>query len=177
MLFVKGHSKSMALEDLSFLSSSLKGNLKTKFFYQGFLRDTQSMKGHMTLTGEDISLSELKLNTLLGPLSLPSLNWETVDLKLELKEGEVLFEKVELGSSKDALKIKMRGSMALSKRFFRLQSYNIELQIDLDKNTEFAFLDLMFAGHKEVQPQFYRYSIRLVGQGSQIPKIEKLESF
>ena len=58
-----------------------------------------------------------------------------------------------------------------------LSSYNLELQIDLDKEFPLRILDLMFSAYKEDKGKFYRYSVRLIGRGSQMPNMEKLENF
>ena len=180
LYFIKGSSRLINLKDLSFLYPNMSGDLRIQFSYKGSVEDIENMTGELNLTGKNVNFSELKLNTLLGSLNLPSIEWTKVELKLEIKEGELIFKKIDLGSSRDELKIKMRGSGAFRyfRRSFRLNSYNIELQIDLDKKREFGFLDLMFANYKkEIQSKFYRYSVRLIGQGSQVPKIEELEAF
>ena len=176
---IKGFSSHINLEDLTFLYPNMLGVLKTQFFYKGSVQYPENIKGEINLNGKNIVLSELQLNTLLGPLSLPSIEWTQLELKIQMKEGELIFEKVNLGEAGDQLKVKMRGSGAFgySRGSFRLNSYNIELEIDIDKTMEFGFLDLMFANYKESKSNFYRYSIRLTGQGSQVPKIEKLEKF
>jgi len=177
--FLRGSSSLIDLKDLSFLYPNMSGDLKIQFFYQGSFQDVAGMTGELNLTGENISFSELKLNTLLGPLNLPSIKWTKLEIELEIKEGELIFKTVELGGEKDDLKVKMRGSGAFRsvRRAVRLSSYNIELQIDIDKKIPFGFLDLMFASYKEDKGDFYRYSVRMIGQGSQVPKMEKLESF
>lgn len=181
---LRGSSSLIDLKDLSFLYPNMSGDLKIQFFYQGSFQDVVGqdvvgMTGELNLTGENISFSELKLNTLLGPLNLPSIKWTNSETELEVKEGELIFKTVELGGEKDDLKVKMGGSGAFSsvRRAVRLSSYNIELQIDIDKKIPFGFLDLMFASYKEDKGDFYRYSVRMIGQGSQVPKMEKLESF
>ena len=176
---IKAFSRLIDLKDLSFLYPNMSGKLQMNFSYKGAFQELEEITGQLNLAGKSINLSELKLSTALGPLNLPSIQWTEVDMNLEIKDGELVFNKVELGSLKDKIKVKMRGSSSFklkrSKMIFN--SYNIELQIDLDENTAFGFLDLMFANYKEKKSNFYRYSIRLIGKGSQIPKIEKLENF
>lgn len=176
---LRGSSSLIGLKDLSFLYPNMSGDLKIQFFYQGSFQDVAGMTGELNLTGENVSFSELKLNTLLGHLNLPSIKWTKLETELEIKEGELIFKTVELGGEKDDLKVKMRGSGAFRsvRRAVRLSSYNIELKIDIDKKIPFGFLDLMFASYKEDKGDFYRYSVRMIGQGSQVPKMEKLESF
>ena len=178
MYFIRVFSNHINLKDLESLYPNMLGQVRSQFFYKGFVQETESILAELSLNGENIQLSTIRLNTFLGPLNLPPINWTQVNVEAQVKEGELIFEKVELGSAKDNLKIKMRGSGAVSyfRRFF-LSSYNIELEIDMDKDMEFSFLDLMFSGYKKDKGSFYRYSVRLIGQGSQIPKIEKLESF
>ena len=176
---IKGFTRLIDLKDLSFLYPNMSGKLQTNFSYKGSLQVLEEITGQLSLAGKSINLSELQLSTALGPLNLPSIQWTEVDMNLEIKDGELVFNKVELGSLKDKIKIKMRGSSSfrLVRRKVIFKSYNIELQVDLDENTAFGFLDLMFANYKEKKSNFYRYSVRLIGKGSQIPKIEKLENF
>ena len=176
MYFIRAFSNHINLKDLESLYPNMSGQLRYQFFYKGFVQEAESILAELNLNGGDVQLSTIQLNTFLGPLNLPPINWTKVNVEAQVKEGELIFEKVELGSSEDNLKIKMRGSGAVSylRRFF-LSSYNIELEIDMDKDIEFSFLDLMFSGYKEDKGNFYRYSVRLIGQGSQVPKIEKLE--
>ena len=179
LYLIKGSSSLINLKDLAFLYPNMSGKLNTRFSYKGSVQDIKKMTGELSLSGKNVSLSELQLNTVLGPLNLPPIKWTKLELNLRLKEGELVFKKTELGSSKDKLRVKMRGSGAFNyfRGRFRLSSYNIELQVDMNEKMEFGFLDLMFASHKEKKSNFHRYSVRLIGKGSQVPKIEKLEKF
>ncbi|MCZ0931800.1 MAG: hypothetical protein OXJ52_01435, partial [Oligoflexia bacterium] len=116
----------------------------------------------------------------LGPLNLPPIDWSSVKAEVEIKESEVIFKNLRLGESRDDFKIQMKGSGALSFSYRgqpRLSSYNLELQIDLNKDFPLRILDLMFSTYKEDKGDFYRYSVQLIGQGSQVPNMEKLENF
>ena len=79
----------------------------------------------------------------------------------------------------DPLRIKMKasGSLFASYGTVRLNSYDIQLQIDTRKDFQMSLLDLMFAAHKEDKGGFFRYMVRLTGQGKQVPHIEKLAEF
>ncbi|MCY4321257.1 MAG: hypothetical protein OXC37_02475 [Bdellovibrionaceae bacterium] len=180
--FIKGFAPFFDLRDLkSFTSKTeLSGNIKLQFFYNGSPQDVENIKASLQASGKDIYLSKLELQTPLGPLNLPTIEWSSISIDIEVKESELLFKTLRLGESKDDFNMQIRGSggLAFSSRFQPiLNSYNLELQIDLSKQLPIKILDLMFSSYKEDKGSFYRYSVRLMGQGSQVPRMEKLESF
>ena len=179
--FIKGESPSLNLKDLSELFPSIKlsGFLNLFFNYNGSLERMEKAKGYVRIEGKEISLSQTFIQTPLGPLNFPSIQWKEGELLARLKEGELLFEKINLGVFSDDFTVKMKGSLSLlfSSGQLRFPSYNIQLQIDMDKNFQMSLLDLMFSGQKEDKGSFFRYKVRLIGQGKQVPKIEKLSEF
>ena len=182
LYFVKGSSSFFNLKALDDLLSDaqLSGNIKTQFSYMGSFQQVEGIRAFMKANGKGISLSQLELQTPLGPLSLPPIEWSSVSVDVEVKESEIIFKSLRLGSDKDDFNIQMKGSGALSFTYsgqVRLISYNLELKIDLDKEFPLRILDLTFAPYKEDKGSFYRYSLRLIGQGSQVPHMEKLENF
>ncbi|MBC6415864.1 MAG: hypothetical protein GDA46_05680 [Bdellovibrionales bacterium] len=178
IFFINSSSNSIDLKDLDFLYPNMSGKVKGDFSWKGSLQDTESIVSELYLTGQTIKILKLQLDTFLGPLNLPPINWTKIELNFQIKEGELIFKKVELGTSEDALNIKMKGSSSFSYyRRLKIDSYNIALQIDLDKNLNFNFLNIMFSAYKEDKGSFDRYKVRLIGQGSQVPKMEKIESF
>lgn len=179
--FVKGKSPLLNLKDLDAVFPDIKmaGKVRTDFDYEGQPEKIQFSKAFFNIEGEDIYLSKTEFKTPLGPLSLPSVQWKEASASFSLKEGELLFKNILLGSPEDQFIVRMRGSGSLFASYGRigLNSYDIELQIDLDKNFKMNLLDLMFAGFKEDKGSFYRYSLRMTGQGNQIPNMEKLDEF
>ena len=180
--FVKGSSPFLNLKVLNDLlpNTQFSGHIRTRFSYSGSRQQVEKIKAFLKANGENINLSKLELKTPLGPLNLPPIEWSSVKADIEVKESEVVFNGLRLGEAKDDFNVQMKGSGALAFSYRgqpRLNSYNLELQIDLDKDFSLRILDLMFSPYKEDKGGFYRYSVRLIGQGSQVPKIEKLESF
>ena len=181
LYFVKAHSDRFQLESLSSVlkNNPLKGDLSFRSSFQGDPSDTNNIKASLKLESGGIELSPYQWDSTLGPVRLPSMEWKKLELDAEIKEGELILNKIELGTPGDKMQIKARGTGAFKWAYgrFRLSSYNIELQIDLKKDFSFSFLDLMFIAHKQEKADFYRYQLRLIGEGNQVPTMEKLESF
>ena len=177
--FIKGTSSSFNLKVLNDLmpKTQLSGLIKAGFSYSGSPEEASAVKASLKAEGEDIYLSKLELSTPLGPLNLPAIQWSAIKADIEVKESEVIFKSLRLGLDKDDFNIQMKGSGALAFSYNkrpRLRSYNLELKINLAKDFPLRILDLMFSNFKEDKGDFYRYSLRLIGQGSQVPKMEKL---
>ena len=180
--FIKGSAPFLDLKVFNdFIpNTQLSGNIKTQFSYSGSIEEAEKIKAFLKAIGENIYLSKLELNTPLGPLNLPPIRWRSAQVELEVKESEVVFKSLRLGESMDDFNIQLKGSGALSFSYRgqpRLSSYNLELQIDLDKEFPLRILDLMFSPYKQDKGNFYRYSLRLIGRGNQVPNMERLESF
>lgn len=179
--FIKGGSPALDLELLShvFPKARVSGNIQTDFDYSGHPERIQSSKAEWNLQGSGIHLSEMELKTPLGPLNLPSIHWGEGEALISLKEGELVLKKLRLGVPADDFIIQMKGSGSVFYSYgrLRLNSYDIQLQMDVNKNFRTSLLDLMFAGYKEDRGKFYRYSLRMTGQGNQVPNMEKLSKF
>ena len=179
--FVRGSSPFLKLEVLNGLFPNMKmsGTVQTHFDYEGNLERIQETKASFSLKGENIQFSKMELKTPMGPLSFPSAKWKEVEVVYQLKEEEIVFKTFRWGSPSDDLIIQMKGSGSVGFAFrrVRVNSYNIQLQIDVDKNYQIPILDVMFAEYKEDKGGFYRYRLRMTGQGNQVPNMEKLEEF
>jgi len=179
--FVKGNSPSLELKILSGLFPNMKmsGAVQTQFDYEGNFERIQEAEASLSLKGENIQLSKMELKTPLGPLSFPSAKWKEVEVVSQLKEEEVVVKTFRWGSPSDNLiiQIKGSGSVGFVDGRVRLNSYNIQLQIDVNKDFQIPILDLMFAEHKENKGEFYRYRLRITGRGNQVPNMEKLDEF
>lgn len=179
--FVKGNSPFLELKALSGLFPNVKmsGAVQAHFNYEGDLNKIQEAEASFNLKGENIQLSKMELKTPMGPLSFPSVKWKEVEVVSQLKEEEVVLKTFRWGSPSDDLIIQIRGSGSIGFIYgrVRLNSYNIQLQIDVDKNFQIPILDLMFADHKEDKGGGYRYRLRMTGQGNQVPNMEKLDKF
>ena len=180
--FVEGSAPFLNLKALTDLlpGAQFAGHIKAQFFYSGSPKQVEGIKAFLRANGKDIYLSKLELKTPLGPLNLPPINWSSVKAEIEIKESEVIFKSLSLGEEKDDFYIQMKGSGALGFSSWgqpKLSSYNLKLKIDLDKDFPLRILDLMFSPYKEDKGSFYRYSVQLIGSGSQVPNMEKLENF
>ena len=161
-------------------NTQFSGFVKSQFSFNGSPKHVEEIKTSLKTSGENIYLSKLELRTPLGPLNLPPIKWSSISADMEVKESEVLFKSLRLGEAKDDFYVQMKGSGALAFSYRGrpyLSSYNLELQIDLKKDFPLKILDLMFAVYREDKGDFYRYSLRLIGQGNQVPNMEKLENF
>lgn len=175
--FIQGSSPSL---DLSLLNSvlsgtQLTGKVQARWSYQGPLELIERAKAHFYLKGQAIYLSRAELKTSLGPLNFPPIDWNSVEMDFRLKEGEIVFKTFRLGEARDRFIVQMKGTGAVSFAYGqpRLDSYDIELQMDLRKGFEIPLLDLMFSGFKEDRGSFYRYGLQMSGRGSQVPQMEK----
>ena len=182
LYFITANSNQFQLESLSpFLENNpLKGAVGFWSLYEGSPEDISNIKARLRLESSGgVELSPYQWDSTLGPVRFPSIKWKKVEADLEIKEGELVFNKIEFGFPGDKMQVKARGSGAFTWSYgrIRLNSYNIELQIDLKKDFNFSFLDLMFMAYKEDNEDFYRYRLRLIGEGNQVPTMEKLESF
>ena len=139
----------------------------------------EEVKALLNLKGENVRLSSAEIHTPLGALNFPPIQWKEGEIVSHFKEGELVFKAFRLGSPSDDLIVQMKGSSSVNFSYgrLRLNSYNVQLQIDIDKNMEMNWLDLMLAGYKEDKGSFYRYRLRLTGQGYQIPDMETLSEF
>ena len=179
--FIKASSYSLNLKLLNELFPNMKwsGRASAHFDYEGSIKKQENIKALLNLKAENVQISKTQLNTPLGPLNLPPVFWRKAEIALQVKDGEIIFKTLQLGSASDSFIVKMKGSSSFLFSYgrLRLNSYNFQLQMDLDKDFPSGLLDLMFANYKEDKGGFYRYKLRLTGQGNQIPDMEKLEKF
>ena len=160
--FVQGSAPLLNLKILDnlFPNAEISGQTQIHFDYEGHPDRIQEVSASLNLKGKDIYLSKIELKTPLGPLSLPPIRWTEGSGVFALKEGELVFKNILLGAPSDDLIVRMKGSSSVFFSYgrLRLNSYDIQLQIDLDKDFQMNLLDLMFAGYKKDQGSFYRYS-------------------
>ena len=178
--FIKGYSPSFQLQTLnSFLNTKVSGLVKAQFDYKGSFNQIQNAKAFFNLTGDNIHLSQTEIPTVLGPLNFPSIKWKSGEMTLRLKEEEIVFKTFRLGAPSDYFIVQVKGSVSVFSSYGRVRfnSYNIQLQIDVDKRLQIRLLDLMFKSFKEDKTTFYRYRLRLTGRGNQVPKMETLSEF
>ncbi len=179
--FIKGYSPLLDLKALNSMFPNMKmsGVMKTRFDYTGSPRISEENKAFLNLTGEAIRLSQMEIQTPLGPLDFPSIQWKEGEIVLHLKKEELVFKTFRLGSPSDDLFVQMKGSASVFFSYgrIRLNSYDVQLQVDLNKGFQMSLLDIMFAGYKEDKGTFYRYKARLTGKGNQVPNMDKLSEF
>ena len=178
--FIKGYSPSFQLQALNnFLNTKMSGLVQARFDYEGSFNKIQEAKAFLNLTGNNIHLSQTEIPTMLGPLNFPSIQWKNGEVAFRLKEEEIVFKTFRLGDPTDYFIVQVKGSASIFSSYGRVRfnSYNIQLQIDVNKKLQIRLLDLMFKNFKEDKTTFYRYRLRLIGQGNQVPKMEKLAEF
>lgn len=179
--FINSHSPSLDLELVNSFFPDIKaeGKAKLRFDYEGHLERMEQSKAFLSLAIQGVRLSQTEIQTHLGPLNLPPISWKEGEILMNLKEGELIFQKLRLGSPSDdfIVQVKGSGSLIYSYGSVRLNSYDLQLQMDVDKTFPVNLLDLMFAGYKEDKGSFFRYRLRVIGQGQQVPNMEQLEEF
>lgn len=175
--FVKGY---MSLMDLSLFNPKMSGVIQSQFEYKGHPQRIQSSEASWSIKGTNIHLSKMELQTPLGALSLPPIKWQKAEALILLKEGELNFKKINLGMHPDDFIVQIKGSGSLVYLYgnMRLNSYDLQLQMDVAQSLRISsLLDLMFVGYKTTLGDKYRYSLRMMGEGNQVPNMEKLSSF
>ncbi len=178
--FIKGNAPFWELEVLNNLFKVKMSGLARAFFdYKGSLKKFEEVIAFLNLKGTNVQLSGTEFKTALGPLNFPPMKWKEIEIASHLKEGELVFKTFRLGAVGDDFIVRLKGSGALLFSYgkVRLNSYDIQLQMDVDKALSIGILDLMFANFKEDKGSFYRYSLRLRGQGHRVPNMEKLPEF
>ena len=79
--------------------------------------------------------------TNLGNITLPDLKWSEVNLKMQLKNQELVIEKFQMGTAKDFFFLQLRGNIKLKfiRNRFRVSYYDLQTQIEVDKKTAIQF--------------------------------------
>lgn len=183
-IHIKGSSPEINLSLINTPENSLKASGKTTFRFELTLQENnlQKTKGSLSLTGTGIEIKNGLITTNLGPINLPDLKWSKVNLKTEMKEGELVIERLELGTNQDPLFIQMRGNMELNARGRRIQPsyYDFQTKIEVDANLKsnlITTIDLFLADTKTSIENGVRYLARIKGSGHKPPDIEKLLDF
>ena len=100
--------------------------------------------------GSGVEIKDSLIVTNLGPISLPDLKWSQVNLKLRLKDQELVIETLNLGTEKDLLFVQLRGNIELKFRRNRMPQptyYDFQAKIEVDKSLKSSLtktLDLFF---------------------------------
>ena len=183
-IHTKGFSPRFNLSLINRPGNSLKVFGKAAFRFELVFpkNDLQTAEGSVSLTGAGIEIKDGVVVTNLGPINLPDLKWSEVNLKTQLKDQELIIEKLQLGTSRDALSVQMRGTMELDLRGrrFRVSYYDFQAKIEVDTNLKSSLtttIDLFLADTKTPIDKGVRYLARIKGSGHKPPEIEKLSDF
>ena len=118
----------------------------------------------------------------IGQIAFPSFFWSKASLKLQSnKEGSLKVLKLQLGGEKDLLKLKLKGDIKwhFSPSSKNLESYNLDLNIQLDKSLkgELPILELFLDSVATQRAQFIEYSANLKARGFETPNLVKIPAF
>ena len=180
-LFLEGGSP---LLDFSLLKSLLprikiEGQASFKMQYEGDIKNLEKAKGVLEIKASQILWLKSQIETNMGPIELPKLDWSRAEATIRLKEGNIIVESLVLGSYSDELYLQLRGNGELIYAYnqFQLGSYDFQVKIAISKALPLSLIDLLLSGAKEELFDKYVYQARITGQGFRAPNIEKLTSF
>lgn len=178
---ISSHSPKLDLSLLKYFVSDLKleGQVSFEFQFQGSLDDFGASTGSLILQGSQIKNSRSQMNTSIGTIELPLIQWSSLNAKARLKESNVSIENITLGGATDDLYIQLRGDSSLryAYRKIKLNSYDLQTQIEISKNFSLSLLDLFLSKTKTEGLNTNTYKARITGQGPGVPKVEKLDKF
>ena len=89
----------------------------------------------------------------------------------------MIIDNLQLGAPSDSLYVQLRGHIEFSlARRLRINSYDLQTQIDANRNFRLELLDLMLSNTKTETLKGYRYKARIQGDKDS-SNIEKLSVF
>ena len=160
-------------------SMQMKGNIQIEFEIEGFADRPLNGKGFAQIRGRDIKLNQILLNTGLGPLHLPDIQWKEARVILRLSKERVTLEKFLLGRDTDPFSLQMKGSLELgwSRGRLRPGKYDLRLSAQTDRNFKLSLMDLLLINTKTPTDGGWRYLARITGSGTKPPDIEQISEF
>ena len=178
---VKIQAPILNMSVLESLSSDLNisGNLDVNIKAEGPRSDITEGKSSILISGQRFKLLESSLNSTLGPVRFPNIDWKSLSLKMFISKNKLEIQKLQLGEDDDAFFVQLRGNMdiKINRGRLRFGSYDFQLMAETAKSFKFPLFDLMLDSTKTETIKGYRYLARIVGQGSRSPNIEKLSDF
>lgn len=181
---LKGNSTNLELSLLNSPSHPLNvfGKVNFRFEFVSPRRNFKKAEGKFSLIGSNIAIKDSSIVTNLGPIHLPDLNWGVVNVRVKLKEKELVVEKFQLGIEKDSLFVQLRGNMELKFRGnrFHLSYYDLQTQIEVDKALKSSLintLDIFLSETKTPTENGTRYQAHIKGSGYKTPDIDRLSEF
>ena len=192
-IHIQGRSKGLDLALFQLRRTGLDASGRIHFrFYIKMPRESFKLSqaaGEADIRGAGIKIKDSLINTALGPVNLPALQWGEMRLKATLKKKELTVESFRLGKEGEPLVARLRGAADLkpgrgsAQRGLRFSRYDFQLQIDAAQSLAaeglMRTLDLFLSNTKTALPQAkaVRYSARIRGSGRRVPSIEKLSEF
>ena len=178
---LKGRSPLLHLSFFRSLFPAVKisGRVKLQFEMEGLRENPTAGKGFVRMEGQNIRLKRIFLETDLGPLHLPDIQWKEVDVIARLSEERVIFERFRLGVETDPFFLQMRGDteVRFNRGHIRLGGYDIQLSAKTRNDFKLSLMDLFLAGTKTPVPGGWLYLARIMGSGTKPPDIEKISEF
>lgn len=180
-LQIEGNSPQLHLSFLQSLlpSVSISGHMSLQFEIEGPTDNLLSGNGFIQIQGRDIKLKQILLETDLGPLHLPDIQWKEVQVIARLSEEQVVLEKLLLGRDTDPFFLQMRGDMELrfNRSRVRLGKYDLQLSAQTDRDFKLSLIDLLLLNTKTPTQKGWQYLARIIGNGTRVPDIEKISEF
>ena len=180
-LQIEGNSSQLHLSFLQSLlpSVSVSGHLSLQFEIEGPMENLLNGKGFIQIQGRNIKLKQILLETDLGPLHLPDIQWKEAQIIARLSEEQVVLEKFLLGKDTDPFFLQMRGDMELrfNRSHVRLGKYDLQLSAQIDRDFKLSIIDLLLLNTKTPTQKGWQYLARIIGNGTRVPDIEKISEF
>ena len=178
---IEGESSNLHLSLLQSLlpSMNISGHINLQFEIEGPESNFLSGTGFIQIQGQNIKLKQILLETDLGPLQLPDIQWAEVQMIARLSEEQVTLEKLLLGRDTDSFFLQMRGNMEFrfTRNRLRLGQYDLQLSAQTDRDFKLSLMDLLLLSIKSPSPKGWQYLGRITGNGTKPPDIEKISEF
>lgn len=178
---IEGESPKLHLSFLqSFLPSmNISGHINLQFEIEGLKENLLNGKGFIQIQGRNIKIKQILLETDLGPLHLPDIQWAEAGVIARLSEEQVSLERFVLGRDKDPFFLQMRGDMEFrsTRSRVRLGKYDLQLSAHTDRDFKLSLMDLLLLNIKTPTQKGWQYLGRITGNGTKPPDIEKISEF
>ena len=181
-IHLKGYSPGLNLSLINAPTLKMFGETRFRFEFMSPRKNLRKAKGIANITGSRVEIKDSLIPTNLGNITLPDLKWNEVSLKMQLKDQELVIERLQLGTARDSFFVQLRGNVKLRfmKNRFRLSYYDFQTQIEVDKTLQSSLIttldNFLFDTKTSIQ-KGTRYLARIRGKGHELPDIEKLSSF
>ncbi len=135
------------------------------------LNNWQQLTGDISANIKDAKIGAMNINTPLGPLPLPSMNFSIIDLKADAKDGTVKVQKLALGKTGDELSGTAKGQFEYRNEMM-LGTYDFSIEIEVLASFEtkmgvlWSTLEGFIESFKRSSPPGKKtFAFRISGQG------------